>query len=299
MPEDPQAATSKSSNRYQLKEFQFASKEGLIIVSLILFLVYAFWYTIFDHYYSDDIIRWLFIFTAYSIVIFITMSILFILGFYVFWKDHRYIITHEKLGGPIFLIGALILLSIPLAWSFGFIDYEGAFALNTSIFLYLGAIFCIIGSILLARTGGFFSVWMIGVFIYLIMSFHEVFKFVIWTGDFGPYDNFVGTVGTYIVITSFVLFVYHDLKFFFLSRIIKKGNRYRREKNYNRAIKCFNKTLKIYPLFTTALNNMGNVYFNLGQPSEAIKYYQRALNINPDYINAQRNLEVISKKIRK
>jgi tetratricopeptide (TPR) repeat protein len=99
-------------------------------------------------------------------------------------------------------------------------------------------------------------------------------------------------------VSSFLLFLYHDLKFFYLSRIIKKGNKYRKEKQYQKAIKCFNKTLKIYPLFTTAWNNMGNVYFNQGKINEAIQCYKRALIINPDYKNALRNLEVVSRKVR-
>jgi tetratricopeptide (TPR) repeat protein len=298
MVEDPPSLTQTNTTNTQ-KDFQFATKEGLIIVSLILFTVYAFWYKIFEFYYQDEFFKWIFIFTAYSFVVFITMSVLLVTGIYVFWKDRKYIITHEKLGAFIFIIGALILLSIPLGWAFNIIEYQGAFAPNSNIFIIIGVLLTILGSIILARTGGFFLVWMIGVSIYLIMSFHESFKFIIWTGFFGPYDNFVGSIGIYVVATSFILFMYHDIKFFYLSRIVKKGNQYRREKNYPQALRCFKKTLKIYPLFTTALNNMGNVYFNQGKPKEAIKCYKKALIINPGYINARRNLEVVSKKFGK
>ena len=44
---------------------------------------------------------------------------------------------------------------------------------------------------------------------------------------------------------------------------------------------------------------MGNVYFNMGKADEAIKCYQRALNINPNYGNAKKNLTVVSKKLKK
>jgi tetratricopeptide (TPR) repeat protein len=76
------------------------------------------------------------------------------------------------------------------------------------------------------------------------------------------------------------------------------GNNYRREKNYQKAINCFNKTLKIYPLFTTAWNNMGNVYFNQGKVNQAVMCYKKALAINPEYSNARKNLEVVSRRIR-
>jgi tetratricopeptide (TPR) repeat protein len=128
------------------------------------------------------------------------------------------------------------------------------------------------------------------------MSFHEAFYFVIWTEHFGDFDNFLGWIGIYVVVTSFILFLYHDIKFFYLSKIIKQGNKYRKNQQYKKAIKCFRKTLKIYPLFTTAWNNMGNVYYNEGNLKEAINCYKTALSINPNYQNAKKNLSVVQKK---
>jgi len=224
------------------------------------------------------------------------MTILLLTGIFVFWKDRKYLLTHEKYGGFIFIIGSVILFTIPLGWSFKIIEDQGAFALNSGILLIIGLVVCILGTLILARTGGFFTVWLIGIFIYLVMSFHESFKFIIWTGFFGPYDNFVGNIGIFVVVSSFILFLYHDLKFFYLSKIIKQGNKYRKERKYNNALACFNKTLRIYPLFTTAWNNMGNVYFNQGKVKEALSCYKKALQINPEYINARRNYEIVSKK---
>jgi tetratricopeptide (TPR) repeat protein len=226
------------------------------------------------------------------------MVVLFITGLYVFWTDRQYLLVHEKFGGGVFLIGALILLAIPLAWTWDVMEYQEELGFSSVLFVILGASLCVLGSLILARTGGFFTVWLIGVGIYLIMSFHEGFFFIVWTGFFGPYDNFVGAIGVYVVVTSFLLFLYHDLKFFYLTRIIKKGNKFRREKNYQSALKCFNKALWIYPMFTTAWNNMGNVYFNQGKSDMAIKCYKKALLINPNYNNARRNLEVVGKKTK-
>ncbi len=286
-------------NREKNKDFKFASKEGLLIVSLLLFIVYAVWYKIFEFYYYDNFIRWLFIFMAFSIVIFVTMVLLLITGFIVLWKDRDYIMKHEGFGSIFFLIGSIILITIPFAWAGGVINFQDHLAQNTIIFIILGSIFCIIGSFILARTGGFFSVWLIGIAIYLIISFHEGFKFFVDSDKVGSYNDFLGIIGSYFMVAGFILFIYHDVKFFYLSRIIKRGNKYRREKKYKNALECFKKTLKIYPLFTTALNNMGNVYFNMGKADEAIKCYQRALNINPNYGNAKKNLKVVSKKLKK
>jgi tetratricopeptide (TPR) repeat protein len=224
-----------------------------------------------------------------------------ITGIFVLIKDRRYIFVHERYGAGIFLIGAFILLAIPLSWTAGILEYidgQGIYASGPFIFVIIGGSLCVLGSLILARTGGFFIVWLIGISIYLIMSFHEGFFFVIWNDIFGKYDDVVGAIGVYIVVTSFILFLYHDLKFFYLTRVIKKGNKFRKEKKYSAAIKCFNRALRIYPLFTTAWNNMGNVYVNKGMPDEAIKCYQKALDLNPDYTNAKKNLAVIANKIK-
>ena len=279
------------------KDFAFASKEGLIIVSLILFGIYAFWYKIFEFYYYNKL-TWLIIYPTFSFIVLITMTILLITGIFVFWKDRRYLIIHEKIGGTIFIIGTLILFLLPVSWVMGQLSYEGSFEINNLIIMIVGLILCIIGSLILARTGGFFSVWIIGILIYIIIPLNGLIG-IVPSEYFGPIDDFLSSIGIYIVLTSFILFLYHDLKFIYLSRIIKKGNKYRKEKQYKSAIRCFNKALKVYPLFTTAWNNMGNVYFNQGKPEQAIKCYKKALYFNPEYSNAKKNLNVVEKKLKK
>ena len=279
------------------KDFAFASKEGLIIVSLILFGIYAFWYKIFEFYYYNKL-TWLIIYPTFSFIVLITMTILLITGIFVFWKDRRYLIIHEKIGGTIFIIGTLILFLLPVSWVMGQLSYEGSFEINNLIIMIVGLILCIIGSLILARTGGFFSVWIIGILIYMIIPLNGLIG-IVPSEYFGPIDDFLSSIGIYIVLTSFILFLYHDLKFIYLSRIIKKGNKYRKEKQYKSAIRCFNKALKVYPLFTTAWNNMGNVYFNQGKPEQAIKCYKKALYFNPEYSNAKKNLNVVEKKLKK
>ncbi|WP_455391905.1 tetratricopeptide repeat protein [[Eubacterium] cellulosolvens] len=293
--------SSPDDGQARRHEFAFASKEGLIIVSLILFGIYAFWYKIFEIYYFGKSLTWPIIMIAYSLIVTITLVVLVITGFFVLWKDWRYLIIHEGYGAGVFLIGALILLVVPLCWTWGFLEYfedQGIFASNSIIFVILGGSLCVLGTLILARTGGFFIAWLIGVSIYLIMSFHEGFSIFIYNEFFGVYDDTIGAIGVVLVATSFILFLYHDLKFFYLSRVIKRGNKYRRQKQYKDAIRCFNRALRIYPLFTTAWNNMGNVYYNQGKTDEAIKCYKKALYFNPEYINAKRNLAVIARKTK-
>ena len=290
--------TTFDTENFRRTEFAFASKEGLIIVSLILFGIFAFWYKIFEYYYRQELITWTIIMMAFSLIVTFTLIVLLITGFFVLYKDRRYILIHERYGSLVFLIGALILLAVPLAWTAGIMEHQNAFGQNSIVFMVVGGSLCVLGALILARTGGFFIVWIIGVAIYLIMSFHEGFQLIIYNEFFGRYDDTVGAIGVFVVAVSFILFIYHDLKFFYLSRVIKRGNKYRRQKKYKDALKCFNKALRIYPLFTTAWNNMGNVYVNQGKPNEAIKCYQKALEFNPNYQNAKKNLEVVARKLK-
>ena len=294
--------TVSNVNTAQRKEFAFASKEGLIIVSLILFSIYAFWYKIFEYYYFEKSLTWLIIFPVYSIIVTITILILLITGLLVLWKDRRYIFIHEKFGAGVFLIGILIILTVPIGWINGTFEHVkdiGIYAPNVFPIIVIGSGLCILGSLILARTGGFFIVWLIGITIYLIRSFYAGFSIFIGNSIFGDYDELIGSIVIFVVVISFILFLYHDLKFFYLTRVIKKGNKLRKEKKYSAALKCFNKAIRIYPLFTTAWNNMGNVYYNQGKTAEAVKCYQKALYFNPDYKNAKKNLKVVAGKTQR
>jgi tetratricopeptide (TPR) repeat protein len=58
---------------------------------------------------------------------------------------------------------------------------------------------------------------------------------------------------------------------------------------YQEAIKWYDKALEIKPSFTSAMNNKGLALYNLGQYQEAIKWYDKALEINPHDTNAMNN----------
>ena len=47
-----------------------------------------------------------------------------------------------------------------------------------------------------------------------------------------------------------------------------------------------------------AYRNLGNVYLDQGRINEAIKEFQTALKLNPNYIEAYNNLNIAMKKIR-
>ena len=60
---------------------------------------------------------------------------------------------------------------------------------------------------------------------------------------------------------------------------------------------CYRRVLEIDPENAVAHNNLGNVYFNLGQFAEAVACYRRAVELQPDSAAAHGNLGCILKDI--
>ena len=83
------------------------------------------------------------------------------------------------------------------------------------------------------------------------------------------------------------------MKFFYLAKIIQDERAARGKKKYNEALKYCDKAIRIYPYFATAWNNKGNVLINMGKKKDALKCYKKALKINPDYMPAKKNIQLI------
>ena len=63
-----------------------------------------------------------------------------------------------------------------------------------------------------------------------------------------------------------------------------------KDKHNRQALKYFKKALKIDPLYVQAYNNIGVVYFNKQNYKLSIKYYYKALKIDPGYTDARQGL---------
>ena len=61
-------------------------------------------------------------------------------------------------------------------------------------------------------------------------------------------------------------------------------------KNFEDAIDCFSKSLKINPNYAEANNNMGALLKTIGRTKESVAYFEKAINIKPDFSNAYNNL---------
>ena len=58
---------------------------------------------------------------------------------------------------------------------------------------------------------------------------------------------------------------------------------------YEEAIKCYDKALEIDEKYVNAWNNKGNALCNLGKYDEAIECYDKALEIDDKFVDAWNN----------
>lgn len=68
-----------------------------------------------------------------------------------------------------------------------------------------------------------------------------------------------------------------------------RGNSYNELKQFERAIKDFDEAIGLRPDFTEAYNNRGNSHLGLEQYERAIKDYDRAIEIDPENVDAHNN----------
>ena len=63
------------------------------------------------------------------------------------------------------------------------------------------------------------------------------------------------------------------------------------------AVKSYEKALALKPDYDKAHSNLGNAFKALGQLDAAVKCYEKALAINPDYAEAHNNLDIALKEL--
>ncbi len=272
---------------------KWTSKESLIILSLILILLFSLMQFVYDYVWESIVIA----FQMLSGIIFFLFIIIFIVGIRFFILDRQHLWAHEREGLVLFIIGSSITLLLPI---FGSVAGESpeVFFENNTLVVGIGTVLIFLGAILVARFGGFYSIWFFGLSHYIVMSSHEAFLIMIYTHHFGTYDQYYGSLGLFLILLSVILFIYHELKFLYLGKLIKRATDLRLNGRYKEAIKPLQTALKIYPRYATAWNNKGNVLTKLGNYKEAIKCYDRALAISPNFEIAKMNRTLAVQKIR-
>jgi tetratricopeptide (TPR) repeat protein len=271
--------------------YKWTSKESLIILSLL----FVFIITIVELIFSDVWSMVNFAFQILSSVIFVIFLIIALFGAYLLYLDRAYIRIREFEGILFFISGSLFTIVLPFFGVFSNQDPD-IFLSNYSWLMYIGIVFIVIGTILTAWFDGFYSIWFFGLIHYIIMSSHEAYPIYIYTHHFGPYDQYYGAIGLFLIVTSVILFAYHESKYFYLGKLIKHASDQRALGRYRRAMIILNKVLKIHPRYATAWNNWGNILFRLGRFEDAIICYDRALELAPEYWVAIKNKHLVQKR---
>lgn len=68
-----------------------------------------------------------------------------------------------------------------------------------------------------------------------------------------------------------------------------KGLVYLELKDIQKSIKWFDKAIKIDPNYPNPYNNKGNAYRENKEYDKALEFYEKALNLDPKYIDALDN----------
>ena len=258
-------------------------KKMIVIITMILFGIFLLLYELDPAYWEDN-------FSQYTSILLAVMGILGVVCLLLLIGNLRELLVFELKGFIVFIIGAIVLLMVPGVNVLG-LGFDQATA---DIILYVGTAICIVGSIILAREGGYLSVTLFGIgFVVILAGYYPIMS--IDVNEFSTRAILLRNMGLGFIILSFILFVYHDLKFFLLAKMIREGNSLRNKGNHSAALKKVNAALFLYPNFSTAWNNKGNVLYNMKKYNEAMKCYRRAIKINPSYVYAKNNLEVVKK----
>ena len=78
-----------------------------------------------------------------------------------------------------------------------------------------------------------------------------------------------------------------------------KGTCFYSLKQYNKAVDCYQKAIKINPDYAEAHYNLANVFHEIGRIDAAIKGYEQATHFKPDYPEAFNNLGLVFQEIGK
>lgn len=77
-----------------------------------------------------------------------------------------------------------------------------------------------------------------------------------------------------------------------LESLMKDGNDFYQERNFQAAIESYESILKQGYLSSQLYYNLGNAYFRLGEIGKAILYYEKSLKISPSNEDAAHNLKI-------
>ncbi|MHC4532919.1 MAG: tetratricopeptide repeat protein [Planctomycetota bacterium] len=91
-----------------------------------------------------------------------------------------------------------------------------------------------------------------------------------------------------ILVISLVIVAWIAFRYVWASHY-NRGSNYMTRGEYDQAILCFDKTIKIKPKFAPAYCNRGTCYYEKGEYEQAIGDFTKALELNPKLTDAYYN----------
>ncbi|MBF0445632.1 MAG: tetratricopeptide repeat protein [Magnetococcales bacterium] len=82
----------------------------------------------------------------------------------------------------------------------------------------------------------------------------------------------------------------HDTAIVNAEQALQKGVDFHHAKQFDQAIKCYEKVLEIRPNDAATISNIGTALQSMGKLDEAVSSYKKAIKIKPDYAMAYSNL---------
>jgi tetratricopeptide (TPR) repeat protein len=189
----------------------------------------------------------------------------------------------------IFLLGVVIVVMVPIHESLGIFQTGEVWSSGNIALFVFGSIIITISTLWFYFKGGYFLAWLGGVIIFMTTSFHESFKFVVFTNSFGVLDQTTAVIGIVLTFIGLILFLFRKI----VNIMLTRGENLRMEGRYEDALKYHNLILKLNPYNEVAWNDKGNVLYSIGNLDEAMECYQRALELDKNYDIAFHNLNII------
>jgi len=91
-----------------------------------------------------------------------------------------------------------------------------------------------------------------------------------------------------ILVISLVIVAWIAFRYVWAS-YYNRGSNYMTRGEYDQAILCFDKTIKIQPKFAPAYCNRGTCYYEKSEYDRAVLDFTKALEINPQLVDAYYN----------
>ena len=75
------------------------------------------------------------------------------------------------------------------------------------------------------------------------------------------------------------------------------GYNHQKNKDYDKALKSYNKAVELHPNYACIHNDIGIIYFYLGVYDKAIEEFQKAINLDKEYLATYSNLATVYEQI--